>query len=108
MRTGQRSQQVWWRFREAGLEQGWAELHHSASGPECCACFVEECHLGSAAVGGFCVLLTLMRSALQHHMRQPLAGSEVSLHESGLQTAGGCSGAKRWQFVQALRQYGWL
>jgi len=54
------------------------------------------------------VLLTLMRSALQHHMRQPLAGSEVSLHESGLQTAGGCSGAKRWQFVQALRQYGWL
>ncbi len=90
------------------LEQGWAESHHSASGPECCACFVGECHLGSAAVGGFCVLLTLMRSALQHHMRQRLVGSEVSLHGSGLQKAGGCSGMKHWRFFQALRQCAWL
>lgn len=70
-----------------GLAQGWAELHRSASGPGCCACFVARPHLGSAAAGGSCVLLTQMRSALQHHMHQPLAGSGVSPHGSSLQAA---------------------
>lgn len=79
--------QSWLECLVLGLAQGWAEWHHNASGPECCAYFAAVYHQDSAAVEGSCVLLIQMHNAQQHHMHQPLARLGGSLHGSNLQTA---------------------